>query len=369
MAIKVAYLFGAGASEGELKLNGTSKSILMEDIATEIAVKIRDAADRRFDEVSNDLIAGVNIEYLITLYEASGTSLHNDIAKKLKTLFRQEIQDRINELGESFKPTLLSALIDMHEISELGEELVIVLTTNYEDLIEKAMLSVKGGVNYLIRVISSAEYLKVMENSPPILKLHGSFNWKNDDPILIQSNISDEENVIWIPPGMVKRRQYYPFDLIWGKARELLECDVLRIVGCSLSLSDWELLSLLFTTQTRRTEVYQPYIIELIDYPEKCEQIKTEYSYLRNLKTILEISEVQEFLVKTYLPQYIGQATIPFDKIDTVAKHLDNDSKINIFELWLRAKGEKLFDKGISIKTKGEYFEKFVLSGLGYGKE
>ena len=41
-------------------------------------------------------------------------------------------------------------------------------------------------------------------------------------------------------------------DLIWDKARELLDCDVLRIIGSSLSMNDWELVSLVHTTQKLR---------------------------------------------------------------------------------------------------------------------
>ncbi len=233
---KVAYLFGAGASQGELSYAGPSNNILMQDIADGIALKMSKQPNERFRVVSNDLVEGVNIEELITLYEMSGTRQHSEIAEKLKTLFRNEIEERIAALGGSFVPTLLTALIDMHSVRGLREELVLILTTNYDDLIEIAMQRVKGSINYSIKTTCTDGYYCLKENRVPILKLHGSFNWKNKYPITIQKKIKKEKDVIWIPPGAVKNRQHYPFDVVWGKARELLECDTLRIVGSSLIL-------------------------------------------------------------------------------------------------------------------------------------
>jgi hypothetical protein len=232
MPTKVAYLFGAGASQGELSYGDAPKSILMQAIADGIALKMSRGAYRRLRVVSNDLVEGINIEDLITLYEMSGTREHSEVAEKLKTLFRNEIEETIGQLGGSFTPALFTALIDMHSISRLGEELVLILTTNYEDLIEKAMQLVKGGINYSIKTICAADYYRIKEDGVPILKLHGSFNWKNSYPIRVQKKIRKEKDIIWIPPGVVKKRQYYPFDVVWGRARELLECDTLRIVGC-----------------------------------------------------------------------------------------------------------------------------------------
>lgn len=362
MPTKVAYLFGAGASQGELTQNGVLKSILMPTIAYEISRKIREDNIEALTEVSNDLVSGVDIEHLITLYEASGTREHSEIAKQLKKLFREKIQERIKELGDSFSPTLFTSLLDMHSIPSLGEELVLILTTNYEDLIEKAVQQVAGGINYLVKTISEDSHYCVREDSIPILKLHGSFNWKSGFPIIIDSQIEQEEDVIWIPPGVVKRREYYPFDVIWGKARELLECDTLRIIGSSLSRNDWELISLLYTTQQLRTDGKLPYTIELIDYPDKCEELKEQYKYL-NMRTILEIPEVREYIVRTYLAGDIRKREVSEERIKGVAKYITDDRE-NIFALWLRAKGEKLYYDGIPITTENRYFEQFVKSGL-----
>lgn len=361
MTIRIAYLFGAGASQGELSQNGFPKSLLMPELTYEIARKIREENIESLAAVSNDLVSGADIEHLITLHEASGTREHNEIAKILKTLFREKIQERINELGSSFFPTLFASLIDMHSIAGLNEELVLILTTNYEDLIEKAMQRVQGGINYSIKTVSKETDYCVKEDTTPILKLHGSFNWKNEFPIVIQSEIEQEEDVIWIPPGVVKRREYYPFNVVWGRARELLECDILRIIGSSLSRNDWELVSLIHTTQQLRTDGRPPYIIELIDYPERCEQLKEQYNYL-SIRTILEISEVQEYIIRTYLVADIGKREVSEEKIKGVAKYIGG--RENIFAFWLRAKGEKLHYDGIPLTTKEGYLEQFVKSGL-----
>lgn len=369
MSVRVSYLFGAGASEGELKYGGTLKSILMRSIQEEIAFKIANENIEELKEVRNDLVLGVDIEQLITLYEFSGTKNHSDKARRLKELFRKAVEDRIRNLDSSFSPTLFASLIDMHSIKGLNEQLVSLLTTNYEDLIEKAMQKVKKGINYVFRAVCECSDYCVKENIEPILKLHGSFNWKNEYPVTIQTNIENEEEILWIPPGVVKKREFYPFNIIWGKAKELLECDILRIIGSSLSRNDWDLVSLIFTTQRLRTDYKPPYIIELIDYPDRCKDIRKEYGYLR-FKTILEIEEIKEFIVRNYFIRYLkDKKPVPEKMFEVVAKEVLD--KENIFSFWLRAKGEKLYYDGIPLTTKSKYFENFVKSELGvtYGKD
>ncbi len=375
MAIRVAYLLGAGASQGSIKYDGCLKDILLESISAAIVKRIDKDKINQLMEVGNDLVLGANIEHLITLYEASGVSKHRGIAKRLRELFRYEIENTIRELektfqdiGKSFIPTLLSCLIDMHSITRLNEKLVLILTTNYEDLIEKAMEQVHGGINYVVKTISKDGIYHIKEKVIPLLKLHGSFNWRNEFPIFIRSKTRREEDVLWIPPGIVKKKESYPFNMIWGKARELLDCDILRIIGSSLSTNDWELLSLLYTTRNLRTDKKQPYIIEIIDVPQKCEELKKQYQYL-NFKSILEIPEVQEYLARTHFPQSIvGKRVVSEDKIKGLAKYMDKE---NIFALWLRAKGEKLFYSDIALETQKNFFRQYIRIGLGEtnGKE
>ncbi|MCJ7645610.1 SIR2 family protein [bacterium] len=365
MAIKVAYLFGAGASEGALKYSGAPHSILMKNIGLDIALKIEEKEGKsELDDVRNDLVSGADIEQLITLYEAAGTRRHSDVAKELKGIFREELQKRIKELGDSFFPKLIASLVDMHSIPDLGEELVLILTTNYEDLIEKAIQTINGGINYSLSAIFKDDIYCLNEKCVPVLKLHGSFNWKNEYPIVIQNNLEKDEDTIWIPPGIVKRRDLYPFNIIWGKAKELLEVDILRIIGSSLSRNDWELISLIYSTQKLRTDGKAPYTIEVIDYYDVAEDIKKRYPYL-NIKTIWEVDEVQRYITNILLPDFIDVGKAPEEKIEGVVKdYYSADSSKNIFSFWLKAKGDRLSGDNISLETQNNYFKNFILEDL-----
>jgi len=70
---RVAYLLGAGASEGILKYAEAEKSILMNSITEAISQRIVTDTTNEFasvrNELQNDLVAEANIEHLITLYE------------------------------------------------------------------------------------------------------------------------------------------------------------------------------------------------------------------------------------------------------------------------------------------------------------
>lgn len=360
---KVVYLFGAGASQGEFNCYGSPVRILMQDIIDGISRRIESENIELLFDVNNELtIEGIDVEHLITLYESSGTQKHSEIAKGLKKLFREEIQARIGSLGETFSPTLFASLIEMHSIPDFDEELVAILTINYEDLLERAMQHVKGGINYLMKVINRHSSYRLEETSVPILKLHGSFNWKNEYPIVVVDKIEYEEDVLWIPPGVVKRREYYPFSLIWGRARELMECDILRIIGCSLSRNDWELISLLYTTQRLRTDG-RSYKIELIDPPAACERIKEDYKYL-DIHTILDIPVVRDYLIREYFPHHAGKPLT--EEIENELRQSITSDKYNIFAIWLRAIGEKLRDEGVSLAIGGgNYLDNFIRSGLG----
>jgi len=359
---KVVYLFGAGASQGEFSNYGSTERVLMQDIVDGISRRIEREHIKSLLDVNNELtIEGIDVEHLITLYESSGTQKHSKIAQGLKRLFREEIQKRISSLGESFSPILFASLIEMHSIRDFNEKLVAILTINYEDLIERAMQSVKGGINYLMKVINRHSSYRVKKTSIPILKLHGSFNWKNEYPIVVADKIEHDEDFLWIPPGVVKRREYYPFSLIWGRAKELLECNILRIIGCSLSRNDWELISLLYTTQQLRTDG-KSYKIELIDSPDRCEEIKEEYKYLKNITTILDIPIVRDYLIREYFPHHAGKP-ITEEIVNELRQSITSD-KYNIFAIWLRSMGEKLQDEGVSLAIGGKnYFENFVKAG------
>ena len=333
----------------------------MYDIIEGILAKVSRGSRELPQDIAKYLADEVNIEQLITLYEAAGTTEHIDAARDLKSLFREELEERVRGASPDYEPALFAALLDMHSLQHLDEQLILVMTTNYEDLIEQAMQDVFGAVNYVIKTDPTNGPYDLSENPVPFLKLHGSFNWKNESPVMIQSTINEERDVIWIPPGVAKNREDYPFDLIWGKARELLDCDVLRIIGSSLSMNDWGLVSLVHTTQKPRADRQTPYSIEIIDYPSKCRRIKNEHKYL-NMSTVLDIPEFSDYLVRSYSPAQIG-TTVPEERLEQMGEQYLQPPE-NMFAHWLRAKGEALFNGGISLGTTKGYFENFVFTGL-----
>jgi hypothetical protein len=354
---RIVYLFGAGATHGEIKLHDETINILMPNIREGMLEKIDKRKIKNLSEVKNELSnEKTDVEHLITLYESTGIRKHDIIAKKLKQLFREEIQEKIMKLGDNFVPKLLSALIDMHEIAGLDEKLIGILTLNYEDLVEKAVQEVKGEIDYSIRMKEKHSNLTLGNVSYPILKLHGSFNWKNEFPITLTDDKKiGPDDVLWIPPGVEKKKERYPFSIIWGRAKEILDCDILRIIGCSLSRNDWQLISLLYTTQ-RLNINKKEYIIELINYSNQGGMIKDNYPYLR-FRIISEIKEIREYLIKSYSLK---------DKEERKSSKALNDlldssnQKINIFDTWLKAKGESLKNQSIPITTTIGLFEAYI---------
>lgn len=355
--LKVVYLLGTGATQAEVSLKNDTIRILMEDIREGILKKIDEQKISELFEIKNELSKeGMDVEHLITLYESTGINKHGIIARKLKELFINEIREKIRRLGPNFTPTLLTALIDMHEIDGLNEELLGIMTINYEDLVEKALQKVKGGINYSINLSNTHKRLRIKPSVTPLLKLHGSFNWKNECPITLvdEDNIENTEDMLWIPPGVEKKRERYPFNILWGRAREILDCDILRVIGCSLSRNDWHLVSLLHTTQ-QLTSHKKSYVIELINYLEIGTEIKEKkYPYL-SFRVISDIKEVRNYLIKSYTLKDTGE-----DKISSAINELLDNQKTNIFDIWLRAKGEDLIDRKIEITTPRKYFVNFI---------
>jgi hypothetical protein len=357
---QVVYLFGSGATQAEASLHDETIKILARDIADGIYNKINKQNIKYLAEVKNDLAEpDVDVEQLITLFESSGNSKHKRIANGLKKIYKEEIEERLKKLDNPRQPQLLTALIDMYEINELGEELKGIITLNYEDLIEKAICKVKGCVDLLIDIRNVHRVYKLpqkKESTITLLKLHGSFNWKNEFPVKLVNKIKNAKDVLWIPPGVEKNKDQYPFSLIWGRATEILACDILRIVGCSLNRNDWQLIALLYATQ-RLHYTRNEYIIEIIDYQDVGEKLKKDYPHLR-IRPILEISEVQEYVLNTYFPGRSSDRKLTEAMFEFMSR---SNTTINIFDTWVKAKGEYLMNSlNIPIKTQKKYFENHV---------
>jgi hypothetical protein len=136
---------------------------------------------------------------------------------------------------------------------------------------------------------SKGDFFKDDRKAPLIIKPHGSFDWRGAFPIQVlglKPKSKYSKNMLWIPPTISKESKGYPYNKLSGLAYEVLarKCDVLRIIGCSLSQNDWNMISLLFDSQ------YSQYLrfgscfkIELIMGQRQGEGIKDEYSYLQNI--------------------------------------------------------------------------------------
>lgn len=351
---KVVYLLGTGATHAELMAKGRTSGIIMRDVKDEMLSRIDKLNIKQLKEIKNELTPDyADIEHLITLYESTGIPRHVSIAKHLKNLFKEIVQERTKGLN----PKLLSALIDMHNIALLNEELKGILTLNYEDILDKAVQEVKKGINYAIEINCKHSSFQTISNGFPLLKLHGSFNWKNEFPITLTDdhNIKNPEYALWIPPGIEKRREKYPFSILWGRAKEILNCDILRVIGCSLNRNDWQLVSLLYTTQKLNCNSNK-YDIELIDYFNSGNGIKNNYSYLQ-FRLISEIKEVKYFIKKAYFPRLKEEAELT-KSIENLLR-TENKSN-NIFDIWLKAKGEYLKDDGINFEKEAPIFYKYI---------
>jgi hypothetical protein len=135
----------------------------------------------------------------------------------------------------------------------------------------------------------------------------------------------------------------------------MLDCDILRVVGCSLNRNDWQLISLLYATQ-RLNSQEKEYTIELINYHNTAEKIKKRYSYLR-FHTILDIEEVREYIFNSF-HRYASGKRLSTSMVDYVSTQ---NSTINILDTWLKAKGDNLLNiQNIKIDTPKNYFKEYI---------
>lgn len=362
---RVVYLFGTGASQAEASLADDSIHLLMTDVKDGILNKMikekNHKYQQKYKQIRDELAAEyADVEQLITLFESSGTKVHQESARFLKNQFRAEIEQQIKKLdnGGRFIPKLCSALIDMHRVDGFDEKLVGIMTLNYEDLVERAGQNVIGCVNCNLNLGNDCNTsINYKKSGLMVLKLHGSFNWKNEFPISIHDRIGKGDDVYWIPPGVEKHPYDYPFNVIWGKARELLDCDILRMVGCSLSHNDWHLVSLLYETQ-KLNKNNKNFTIEVIDYPDAGEAVRIKYPHLRPLKKINELLEIREFVYRS-LYNLSDTGTISRLSDATICDYLAKPK--NIFDIWLKAKGEQILKSGLNIDpNKNKYFSEYV---------
>lgn len=272
---KVIYLFGAGASQAELDFQGSNKYTLFDILSKEI-YEISKKENKEYIKILDKL--GVetdqDIEHIMSLFEgfSNPKSLGlSEVQRKLRNSFRKILVEKFHGL----KPKLISTLFHINKrygkiMGKNGEIITGVLTTNYDSLLEEACKDVFGGINYEYKFLSK-EY-KFFKKAPPIIKLHGSFNWQMKKRKLhVSKKFETLQNLTdyncWMPPSVFKKPKQKLYGELWEKGRKLLiDCDVLRIVGSSLRNEDWPLISLIFVSQIQNRKVFDIELIIPYDY-------------------------------------------------------------------------------------------------------
>ena len=332
----------------------------MRDLVPLLNAKVHDLLQTKYlgDGTISALVNAVigedtDFEHVITFLDESASALHRRFADDLRETFESVLRQRLDaiegELGGA-RASLYAALLDMYKVPGCPEELCGALTINYDDYIEEAVATAYG------QPVDFGVYVQAADSSKPglrLLKLHGSFGWQDAWPI----PLSKAGSPLWIPPGIQKAKDRYPFNVLWGLARELLDCDVLRIVGCRLGANDWDLISLLFTTR-HASHTNRPYTIELIDAPLRAVELQAAFPYL-DVRSILEVEPIGSQLVS----EFLGGAPRAYTNLTAEDQERVRDvagSDKNWFRLWLKQKAEALFLELGSVKTPLGAFENLL---------
>jgi hypothetical protein len=295
--LQIVYLFGAGATQAEADHVGAATvNLLMRDnerLGNGISTAVLDrggVAARPFRATDK----GIDIEKLISLLGASTVKRHIELAERLRLLYFAEVRRRLIASRTIAEPRLATALLTMHNDLTLRriERLTGLLTTNHDGLLQIAAQSVYGAIDLGFPFVS-ADFAKAASRTiPPLLQLHGSFTWTFGLPISVtrlRQNSRYAADTVWIPPTILKESKTYPFNRLVGLGYTLLAeaCDVLRVVGSSLTQNDWNILSLLFSAQRHREMLGKSaFRIELIMSHDGGTRIEQECSYLAGLTPI-----------------------------------------------------------------------------------
>jgi hypothetical protein len=294
---KVVYLWGAGATQAEINYLGAREiNLLMRDsdeLGEGVATRILKQLSRRW-RTAFQTGPGIDIEKLVSLLVASNIAEHNELADNIRELYFEDICKSLGRAKVLTNPRLAIGVLTIHRDNKFRQQEILtgIITTNHDGLLQIAAQKVDNQVNLGIPFHSSDLTECGPNDSPPLLHLHGSFTWKFGLPIEVSPLSSQSRylpETVWIPPTILKESKGYPFNKLAGMAYELLsrKCDVLRVVGSSLTQNDWNILSLIFNAQ-RHSELTKgsPFRIELIMQQKAGEYIRRECSYLRNLTPI-----------------------------------------------------------------------------------
>ena len=357
---RVVYLVGAGASHACVSRVGSPHGILMSDLTAPLSRKLQKLINNGFsgDDSLKNLVNSVidettDVEQVITFLDDAPSLRHREFADQIRKAFEQVLRAKLDQIRKETQEDpveLYRVLIDMYNVQQFPEILQGIITTNYDEYIEGAIEQVNNcPIDFGISVEPSSRDTESLR----LLKLHGSFGWQDTWPI---SRANDGDATLWIPPGIQKAKNAYPFNVLWGLARETLSCDVLRVIGCRLSPNDWDLISLLFAM--RHTSVTDRPEIEVIDSPVHVEKLKKSYPYLE-LVSLLEIDRIGSQLVAEFLlgdPREFAELTE-----EERRRVLDSaGSTNNWFDLWLTHKVMDMSVELDTISTKKGFVKRFL---------
>ena len=311
----------------------------MRDLTPPLQEKLGSLVNDRFADMQSlvDLVNSVDentdVEHLITFLDDVPSVRHREFAEEMRKAFESVLREKLRVVKEDAQTDpieLYEVLLDMHNIIEFPEVLHGIITINYDEYIETAIENVfDGPADFGIRVDPPVQ----QGDRPKLLKLHGSFGWKDTWPI---SRGYTPDATLWIPPGINKAKQAYPFNVLWGSAREMLACDVLRVVGCRLGPNDWDLISLLFTM--RHAGLDQRPQIEIIDAPIHANRLKEDFPYL-DVRSILDLEPIGGEIITGLT----GKQRRRFEEFEEeeqgeILSLIGNNQ--NWFDLWLNQKVE-----------------------------
>ena len=359
MDTRVVYLFGAGASHACVKRIGSPHGILMGDLTGPIQDRLKELVENGYsnNDSLTDLVNSVDektdIEHLITFLDDIPSLQHREFAEEMRKAFERALREKLRIIREETQDDpiqLYEVLLDAYNVDQFPEVLQGIITINYDEYIESAIERVCDcPVDFGIRVEPSSQ----QTYRPRLLKLHGSFGWQDTWPI---SKGDNGDATLWIPPGIQKAKQAYPFNVLWGSAREMLACDILRVVGCRLGPNDWDLISLLFTMR-HAGSAHRPQI-EIINAPEHAFTLKQSYPYLEVL-SILEVEPLGSILIN----ELTGKPLRKFEDFDEEEQKdivRSVGSERNWFDLWLNRKLEHHSTEIGDMSTPKGFVKKFL---------
>jgi hypothetical protein len=298
---KVAYLFGAGATHAELanvlpRLTSDAGmqrklGLLTSDLSARVMKEARSTPGFLDDleflepphgpgsvEPATGLPGQMNIELLIGLIENCKIHRWEQKTRILKMLVRADIESKLSRRRKALF-YLHKALFELHTHPAMrDEQLAAIISLNYDDVLEEAYREFFGKPNYCLALDRDARLLSDI----PLLKLHGSFNWRTGVNVRRR-----RRRVEIIPLGSNKNYVHAPYNFIWTRALEvLIECDTLRVVGCSLSQNDVHLVDLLFKAHLEKApEEMKAFEIEIVSGERAGKAIRENYGFFPNIKT------------------------------------------------------------------------------------